>query len=86
MDAKLLTDGLKFAYENNLSLSEIRMLVLFIEKPRTSKEISQITAKGLGTVQHLIQRLRFKNILILFEKDENRTCSYQINTTGLGSK
>ena len=77
--------GLRFAQKHNLTQKEIEALIPFLEKPLTTTQLAEILGANKTTMHHLISRLKLKNLLILQERDENGTNTYQFNVENLGN-
>ena len=69
MDSKVLINGLKFAIEYELTTKEMKVLILFLEKPLTNSEVAKILEANPTTLPKTIQRLKLKRLLVLKDRD-----------------
>jgi len=79
MEPKTLNDGFEFAIEHGLTKRETEILILFLERPRTTLEVAAILKANANPVHHTIQRLKIKKILILKNRNSSGTCLYKFN-------
>ena len=82
--SKDLICGFEFAIKHNLTQREMEILVLFLEKPLTTLESASILKANPKTLYNQIQRLKFKDLLILKSKDSKGNNLYMFNESILG--
>jgi DNA-binding MarR family transcriptional regulator len=85
MNQDALIEGIKFAEKHSLTHAEMRLLILFLEKPLTASQLAEKLGSNKTTIHHLIMRLKLKNLLILVERDKNGNNLYQFNVANLGN-
>lgn len=83
MKLEVLIPGIRFAQRHDLTQKEMELLVLFLEKPHTSHEVSEILGIHQKTLHRVIQRLKLKNLLILKNRDSKGTNLYEFNLSQL---
>lgn len=83
MSSEVLIPGMEFAKKHNLTQKEIEVLVLFLEKPYTTLELSKLLGAHKTTLHHVIQRLKLKNLLVLKNRDAKGTNLYEFNLSQL---
>ena len=74
-----LINGFEFAIKHDLTRKEMEVLRLFLDKPCTTPEIAKILEASSSTIHHTIQRLKFKGILILENRNSKGICLYKFN-------
>lgn len=83
MNTETLMPGLKFARKHNLTPKEIEVLILFLGKPLTIVELSELLEANKTTLHHVIQRLKLKNLLVLKNRDSKGVNLYEFNLSQL---
>jgi len=70
MEPITLISGLEFANKYDLTQREILVLIPYLKKPRTSKELAKELNYNPGSLHHIISRLKLKGLLVLKDRDE----------------
>ena len=70
--------GLDYAVKHSLSVKEMEILTLFMDKPYNSTEIAELMNTKLSAVHAVITRLKLKR-LIEVEKTEGKFKIYKFN-------
>lgn len=83
MNLEILIPGIKFIDKYKLTKQELKVLIPFFEKPNSNPELSNLLGIHKKTLHNLMQRLRFKNLLVLKERDSKGTNIYQLNSSQL---
>lgn len=74
-----LIPGLKFAIEHELTLRDMEVLVLFLEKPLTNSEAAKILKAVPSTLHKTLQRLKMRKLLVLKDRDFKGNYLYKVN-------
>jgi DNA-binding MarR family transcriptional regulator len=81
MNLKILIDGLNFAKKYELTPKEIEVLIYFLEQPYSNEGLAVVLKSPKPTLHHIIQKLKLKNLLVIKNKDKNRTIFYEFNSS-----
>lgn len=68
---KKILPGLEFAIKYALTKKEIQLLILYLEKPRDSPELTGKYGINPTGLNHIVQRLKLKGLLQLKDRDLN---------------
>ena len=63
MDSKNLVSGFEFAIKHKLSVKEMEILALILQKPLTTQEVADMMGANKNTVHQVIKRLKMKQML-----------------------
>ena len=76
-----MISGLEYAYRHQLTPKEIEVFLAFFKKPYTVSQLSEELGIKNIALHRTVQRLRFKGVISLKDRDEKGSNILELNMT-----